>query len=240
MGKVLILQNAPLFTAGNFEDELKRKELPYEYLKVYEGARLPGTEGLKHYSGVIVLGGSLALRVDQPEKQDWLLKELSFLRHCIDQHYPVFAVSQGASLLAQAQGAWVDRKNTLKEIGWVTAEVYPDYSRNSVIYEHVDEKKFPAFRWSDSLHGFPPKGYWYVYSPNCRYLSTGINGNCYLFDFHPEINESLLQTWLKEHGREIANPELVAQIQAEAPEKIEYAKQLSRKIIHAFESFLKD
>lgn len=240
MAKVLIVQNAPLFTGGNFEFELKRKEIPYEYVKAYEGAKLPSADQLKYYSGFIVLGGPLNLRVDHPEKYEWQVKELSFLRDCLDQHYPVMAVSQGANLLAQAQGAWVDRGPQHKEIGWVEAEIYPDYSRNSVIYEHVEEVKFPAFCWTDTINGFPPKGYWYALSPNCRYQSTGINGNSYLFNFHPEANEELIAAWLKEYGKDIADPERVQQIQSQTAEKVEFSKRLSRKIIHAFESFFKE
>jgi GMP synthase-like glutamine amidotransferase len=240
MSKVLILQNAPLFTAGSFEDELKRKEIAYEYVKVFEGGKLPGPDQLKSYSGAIVLGGPLSLRVDHPEKVEWQLRELSWLRTCLERHYPIVAVSQGANLLAQAQGAWVDRGPQLKEIGWITAEIYPDYSRNSVVYGDLEETKFPAFCWYDTINGFPPKGYWYALSPNCRYQSTGINGNCYLFNFHPEVTEELIASWLKEYGKELGAPEAVKKIQEETSENIAFSKKLSHKIIHAFESFLKD
>lgn len=239
MGKVLILQNAALFTAGSFEEELKRREIPYEYLRVYEGAKLPGPEQVKNYSGFIALGGPLGLRVDQPEKTPWMLREFSFLRACLDQHYPVLAVGQGANLLAIAQGAWVERKPKLKEIGWITAEMYPDYARNSVIFETVEEKKFAAFCWSDTINGFPPTGYWYITSPNCRYLSSGIHGNCYLFNFHPEVTEELINSWLKEYAKDVGTPDFVKRITEQTPENIAYSKALSRKIIHGFESFLK-
>ena len=100
MGKVLILQNAPLFTAGNFEEELTRRNIPFEYKKVYEGEKLPSAEGMKAYAGFIVLGGPLSLRVEDPGKIGWLAKELSFLRQALEQHFSIMAVSQGANLLA--------------------------------------------------------------------------------------------------------------------------------------------
>ena len=238
MGKVLILQNAPLFTAGSFEDELKRREIPYEYRRVYEGVKnLPSPDQAKNYSGVIALGGPLKLKVDQAEKVEWLHQELSFLRACLDEHKPVLGVAQGGNLLAQAQGAWVARAPQ-KEIGWVTVEVYPDYSRNSVIYGEFDEKKFPAFCWYDTFNGFPPQGYWYILSPNCRYQSTGIHGNCYLFNFHPEVTEELVAAWVKEYGNELPSKEAGARMIEETKANMEFTKRLSRRIIHAFESFL--
>src|SRR5262249_7455231 len=84
MAKVLILQNAPLFTGGSFEEELKRREIPYEYRKVYEGIKnLPALELVKQFSGVIVLGGPLRFKVDQAEKVESLHQQVSFLRACL-------------------------------------------------------------------------------------------------------------------------------------------------------------
>lgn len=239
MGKVLILQNAPLFSAGSFEDELKRREIAYEYRHVYESPKqLPNPDQASSYSGFIVLGGPLRFKVDQAEKVAALSQQISFLRACLDQHKPILAVAQGANLLSQAQGGWV-AKSPEKEIGWIEVEVYPDYSRNSVVYGEIEEKKFPVFSWSDTFNGFPPQGYWYLTSPNCRHQSTGINGNCYLFNFHPEVTEELVQGWIKEHAADLPSKEAGAKILADTSANIEGAKKLSRRIIHAFESFLK-
>jgi len=239
MSKVLILQNAPLFTAGSFEDELKRREIPYEYRKVFEGAKnLPTPDQAKNYSGIIALGGPLRLRVEQPEKVEWLNKELSFLRSCLDLHLPVLGVSQGGNLLAQAQGGWAARAPQ-KEVGWIKVEIYPDYSRNSVIYGELEEKKFPALCWYDTFNGFPPQGYWYVTSPNCRYQSTGINGNSYLFNFHPEVTEELAASWVKEYAGDLPSKEYGAKLLEDTKANSDFTKRLSRRIIHAFESFLK-
>ena len=239
LANVLILQNAPLFTAGSFEDELKRREIPLEYRKVYEGAaNLPAVDQAKNFSGIIVLGGPLKLKVEHPEKVPWLQKEISFLRACLEEHLPILGVGQGANLLAQAQGAWVAAAPE-KEIGWIRAEIYPDYSRNSVIYGELEEKKFPAFCWYDTFNGFPPQGYWYVTSPNCRYLSSGIHGNCYLFNFHPEVTEALIATWVKEYAADLPSKESGAQILEQSKEHLPFTLQLSRRIIHAFQSFLK-
>jgi GMP synthase-like glutamine amidotransferase len=238
MAKVLILQNAALFTAGSFEDELKRREIPFEYRRLYEGEKLPSVEQAKDYSGYIVLGGPLKFHMDTPEKTKWLAQELFFLRACLDLHKPILGVSQGGNLLARAQGALLNRLPQ-KEIGWVTAEIYPDYSRNSVIYSEIEQKTFSAFCWSDTMNGFPPSGYWYVLSPNCRYQSVGINGNCYCFNFHPEVTEELINSWLSEYGKEVGSDELIQKIKAQSAEHVAFSKNLSRIIIHAFESFLR-
>jgi GMP synthase - Glutamine amidotransferase domain len=241
MSKVLIIQNAALFTAGSFEEELKRREIPFEYRRLYEGEKLPGIEQAKDFSGYIVLGGPLRFRVEAAEKaskRNWVAEELFFLRACLDQHKPIFGVSQGGVLLARAQGASI-KKLEHKEVGWVTGEIYPDYSRNSVIYSQIEEKKFPALMWTDAMSGFPPEGYWYCLSPTCRYLSVGIHGNCYAFNFHPEITEELLQAWVKEYSHDLASKEDAARILTQAPEHMAFNRSLSRKIIHAFQSFLK-
>jgi GMP synthase-like glutamine amidotransferase len=237
MGKVLFLQNAPLFTGGTFEAELTRREISFEYHKVFESG-LPSLEQIRNYAGFIVLGGPLKFRVDQAQKSPVLSKEISYLRACLDQHKPVFAVGQGSNLLAQAQGAWVERIQR-REIAWVQAEVYPDYSRNSVVYSKVEGRKFPVFAWYDTVNGFPPQGYWYLTTPNCRYLSSGIHGNCYLFNFHPEITLELVQSWLKEYGKELESKEAAQKIIEQTQEHLESTQALSKKIIHAFESFLK-
>ena len=236
MGKVLILQNAPLFTAGSFETELEAKRIPFEYHRVFEKGP-PSVDLVAHYSGFIILGGPLKFRVDQTEKNPQLSKQIFFLRACLDSHKPILAVSQGACLLAQAQGAWVAREPR-KEIGWATAEIYPDYARNSVVYSKVEEKKFPAFAWFDTFHGFPPTGYWYAYHPHCRYFSCGILGSSYLFNFHPEVTPELVESWLKEYGNELPDKAMAEQIRKETAGHMEFTKAFSHKIIHGFESFL--
>jgi GMP synthase-like glutamine amidotransferase len=239
MSKVLILQNAPLFTAGSFEEELKRREIPHEYRKIFEGIKnLPSPDQVQSYSGIIVLGGPLKLKVDDPEKTPWVMKEVSLLRACLDAHKPILGVGQGGNLLANAQGAWIE-KGPQKEIGWIEAEIYPDYSRNSVVYSEFKEKKIPVFCWYDTINGFPPQGYWYVLSPNCRYQSVGIHGNCYCFNFHPEVTEELIEGWLKEYGHELPSKETADKIRAKIQEHLPFNKRLSRQIIHAFQSFLK-
>jgi GMP synthase-like glutamine amidotransferase len=210
--------------------------IPFEYHKVFEKGA-PSLDQAAHYSGFIVLGGPLRFRVDQTEKNPQLTKEIFFLRAVLDTHKPIIAVSQGACLLAQAQGAWVAREPR-KVIGWMTAEIYPDYARNSVIYSKVEEKKFPAFAWFDTFHGFPPTGYWYAYHPYCRYFSSGILGSSYLFNFHPEVTPELVDTWLKEYASELPDKAMAEQIRKETQENIEYTKGFAHKIIHAFESFL--
>ncbi len=237
MGNVLILQNYPLFTAGTFEAELEGKKIPFEYIRLFETG-LPSLEQIAGLSGLIVLGGPLKFRVQGAEKNPGLSKQISFLRVCLEQHKPIIAVSQGANLLAQAQGAWVEPSPT-KEIGWTKAEIYPDYCRNSVVFSKIEEKKFPAFAWYDTFNGFPPQGYWYLYNPKCRYFCTGINGNCHLFNFHPEITEELVDRWLKEYGKEIEDKTAPDRIRQETKEHAEYTRRFSHKIIHAFESFLK-
>ncbi len=238
MKNVLILQNAPLFTAGTFEEELQKKEISFEYRRLYEGESLPSVEQVVDFSGYIVLGGPLTFRVDSPEKTKWLAPELFFLRACLDQHKPILGMGQGGDVLARAQGATLTPLSQ-KEIGWITAEIYPDYSQNSVIYSEVESKNFPAFVWHNTMNRFPPTGYWYVLSPNCRYLSTGIHGNCYCFNFHPEVNEALLDSWLKEYGKEIGSEDLIQKIKEETPQHMEFTKFLAHKIIHAFDSFMR-
>lgn len=120
----------------------------------------------------------------------------------------------------------------------MTSEIYPDYSRNSVIYSKVEQKKFPVFCWYDTINGFPPEGYWYSTGGSCRYQSTGIHGNCYLFNFHPEVTEDLINAWVKEYGKDLNSKEDAQKIQEQTKEHMEFTKKFSRTIIHGFESFL--
>ncbi len=237
MGKVFILQNAALFTAGTFEAELKRREIPYTYHKIYEEG-IPSEDILPSISGLIVLGGPLTFRVTNPDSSPNLSKQIQFLRKALELQKPCLAVAQGACLLAHAQGAYVEPAPE-KQLGWISAEIYPDYSRNSVIYSKVEEKKFPVFTWCDTLHGFPPQGYWYVHAAKCRYLSTGINGNSYLFNFHPEINEEMVSQWLQHYFQDVGSKERAAELLEQTREHFPQAQAFSRKIIHAFESFLR-
>jgi GMP synthase-like glutamine amidotransferase len=148
-----------------------------------EGA-LPEPGGLDY---VVLLGASFSVNEDGPNA-DWIAEEMAWLRRVDEAGVPVLGICFGAQLLAATLGGRVGPAPRY-EIGWTVVDT-------------LDPALIPAGPWLEfhSDQCYPP--------PQARLLARnalGVQafalGRHLAVQFHPEVDEAELRSWLDAGGR---------------------------------------
>jgi GMP synthase-like glutamine amidotransferase len=120
---------------------------------------------------------------------NWLLPELAWLRSAHDNGTPILGICFGGQLMARALGGSVSPAPS-GEVGWTY-----------VLSE--DESLIPAgpwFQWHFDRWTIPPKAT--EIARSTRASQAFVQGRTLALQFHPEILESALKTWLIEGGNQ--------------------------------------
>lgn len=184
--RLLLVMQAADADAGRCRDKLLERGYQLEYCYPQAGQPLP--TDLERYAGAMVFGGPMSANDDRTlpgirAQLDWIPRMLASGR-------PFLGICLGAQLLARALGATVKPHPAgLAEIGYFaiqptsigqslfTAPLY-------VYHWHREGCELPA--GADLLASserFPQQAY--------RYGSQAFG-----LQFHPEVNQRILQTWL--------------------------------------------
>lgn len=100
---ILVFQHMPAEHPGYLFDRLNADGIPYEILRLDQGAAIPDLRG---YRALWVLGGPMDVWED--DKHPWLIEEKRVIREAVlDRDLPYFGVCLGHQLLAAALGGEV-------------------------------------------------------------------------------------------------------------------------------------
>ena len=110
--RVTILEHVPNEKAGTIRDFLFKEHIPFDEIRLFDGARLPDPSEV---SALIVMGGPM--NVYEEEKYPFLKEEDLFIRAAIEKRVPYLGICLGSQLLAKALGAKV-MKAREPELGW--------------------------------------------------------------------------------------------------------------------------
>ena len=119
----------------------------------------------------------------------WVAPELGMLREAHDHQIPVFGICFGGQLLAAAHGGSVSR-SAAPEIGWV--EIDSD-----------DESLVPSgtwFQWHYDQWELPHDAQ--EVARNAQSSQAFVFGRNLAVQFHPEMSEEILATWMVNGGAE--------------------------------------
>lgn len=110
---VYVLQHAGPETPGHLAEVLTEHDIGMEYIRPFEGGRVP--QELGGHAGLVVMGGPMG--VYEQAAYPFLRDELHLIERALQASKPVLGICLGSQLLAAALGAEV-RKGRQKEIGW--------------------------------------------------------------------------------------------------------------------------
>jgi GMP synthase (glutamine-hydrolysing) len=232
MKRLLVFQHVPHEILGTFNPLLKQAGFRIRYVNF--GRTPDATPNVEKYDGLIILGGPMC--VDQIDSHPHLLTEIAAIRQAMELQMPVLGICLGAQLIATALGAKV-RKNPSKEIGWY--DVTPTTAG-------LDDPLFSCFngtekifQWHGDTFDIPHGAEQLATSPDCANQAFRFGDRTYGLQFHLEVNEALIERWLKTpvHIRELAalavtegsamTPE---NIMAETPRYIENTARLGNQL----------
>ena len=160
-----------------------------------------------------------------------LLTEVEVIREAVERDMSVLGICLGAQLLAKALGGTVSR-NPVREVGWHDVELTPDGGSDPVLSTFAPQQR--VFQWHEDGIGLPPGAVHLARSPASEVQAFRYGAHAYGFQFHLEVDESLIDRWLTvpdnqallqdEAGR--VDPE---GIRAETSQSIDELQALSRR-----------
>ncbi len=232
MSKLLVFQHVPYEILGTLNPLLKSHGFRIRYVNF---GRYPDAKpSLDCYNGLVVLGGPM--NVDQIEQYPHLATEISLIRDAISIGIPVLGICLGAQLIAKSLGAEIKR-NPVREIGWYTVSPIREGKKDPLFNHFQDSEKI--FQWHGDTFEIPEGAVRLASSPTCTNQAFRYRSNVYGFQFHLEVDERLVERWLrlpifKKEMEDLADKTDPRSIRQETPLYIDRLKQLSDRTFTEF------
>jgi GMP synthase-like glutamine amidotransferase len=186
--KIAAFQHTPAEPLGFFGSFLTGRNIPFEYIRLYESNEIPETDAT-HF---IFLGGPMS--VNDEQEYPYLKEEKEFIRRAVKREKRILGICLGAQLIASAFGARVYKY--VQETGWSRIQCEP-----------VQEGIFSTF--PDRFFAFQLHGETFEIPSGGKLLCTGekVKIQAYLYrsalglQFHLELTEAILKDWSRDLGR---------------------------------------
>ncbi|MEM8817303.1 MAG: type 1 glutamine amidotransferase [Pseudomonadota bacterium] len=187
--KILVFQHVPYEPLGTLDPLLKAAGFRIRYVNFARHREARPT--LKKYAAIIVLGGPM--NVDDVDGHPNLATEVDILREALEQDMSILGICLGAQLLAKALGGAV-RPGARREIGWYDVELTERGKADPVLSTFADSQR--VFQWHEDCIELPDGCEHLAASPDCAVQAFRHGEHAYGFQFHLEVDRSLVERWL--------------------------------------------
>jgi GMP synthase (glutamine-hydrolysing) len=176
------------------------------------------------------------MSVNDTHRHPHLKTEIELIQSALERKMPVLGICLGAQLIAKALGARVGR-NPETEIGWY--DVTPtDAGREDPLLRHFEPHEH-IFQWHSDAFDLPAGAVNLATSPNCVHQAMRWGDNVYGFQFHLEVDEHLIERWLRvpvhqEELRRLHGKIDPDTIRHETPHRIDRSRLLSQRVFRGF------
>jgi GMP synthase-like glutamine amidotransferase len=207
--KILSVQNIRFETLGLLEHMFMHDGFQVERVNAQNDSVPTSPLG---YDAIVILGGPISVYDDLP----YLQKEQVLISNAMKNDTPVLGICLGSQLIAQAAGGRV-YKGKKKEIGW--HDVYLTPASSNDIFRGITDKTIRTFQWHGDTYDLPANAKILAYSD--LYPQAFRIGSVVGVQFHFEVNEFLIQTWMKEYSAELAAEKIEPESILPAPYELE-------------------
>jgi len=208
--KVLVFQHVPYEPLGSLDPLLKGAGFRIRYINF--GREPESRPTLDGYEALIVLGGPM--NSDQIDSYPNLITEVEIIREAVERDMSVLGICLGAQLLAKALGGEVSR-NAVREIGWCEVEMTEAGLSDPVLSTFAPKQE--VFQWHEDGISLPGGAEHLATSPASAVQAFRCGDHAYGFQFHLEVDASLVERWLTVPGNQ---PMLAAEAGRVEPETI--------------------
>jgi GMP synthase (glutamine-hydrolysing) len=189
MSRILVFQHVAAEPLGTLDPLIRRRG---HRIKFVNFERQPdAVPSMDRYRGLIVLGGPM--NVEDQAARPHLRTELAVIEQALTDGKPVLGICLGAQLLAHALGAPVS-VNPRPEIGWYELESTPEGLADPVVAGFG--ARAPVFQWHSRTFALPHGAVHLARTADCAHQAFRYAANSYGFQFHPEVNQALIERWL--------------------------------------------
>lgn len=222
MPKILSVQNIQCETLGLLEQMFVDDGYQVEKVNTQND---PVPTSPLGYDAIVILGGPMSVYDDLP----YLQKEQELIRNTMKNETPVLGICLGSQLIAQAAGGRV-YKGKKKEIGWCNVYLTPASSND--IFRGFTDKTIRIFQWHGDTYDLPANAKILAYSD--LYPQAFRIGSAVGIQFHFEVDEPLIQTWMKEYSTELIAEKIKPESILPAPCELE---ELAARCRHIYNNF---
>ena len=175
---------------------------------------------------VLSLGSEWSVYWDHVQRH--VEPEIALLRDAHRRDIPVLGICFGSQLLAAAHGGSVAR-SPHPEIGWF--DVRPNDAGNGLI------EPGPWFQWHDDRWEVPPNGI--VLADNDAGNQAFSLGRTLATQFHPELTEGVLRSWLDVFGGRAVMAERGIDVEAVLAQTAQCSRAAEARASALFDGFVK-
>ena len=187
--KILVFQHVPYEPLGTLDPLLKAAGFRLRYVNF--GREPWALPDLEKYEALIVLGGTM--NVDQTDRYPHLATEVEIIREAVQQDMSVLGICLGAQLLAKALGGTVQRLPR-REIGWYDVSLTDAGKADDVLSAFAPVQE--VFQWHEDGITLPSSATILASSEACPVQAFRFGEHAYGFQFHLEVDPSLIERWL--------------------------------------------
>jgi len=231
MTDVPVLMHVPHEPPGLIDEVLLEAGLHPRLVPLYE--RVPERLDLAHAAALVVMGGPM--NVDEVEKHPFLGPEITWIREAIDRRLPVLGMCLGSQLIAKALRATV-YPNAVKEIGWYPIEL-TDAASDDPLFTKLSPRPM-VFQWHGDTFELPAGATLLARGEQCAHQAFRYGENVYAFQFHLEVTEDIIESWLDEPGNraELAELDYIdpAEITRRTPDELPAMLAHGRRVFEQF------
>ncbi len=197
MRRLVVLQHAPHEGPSRVRSAFERAGFTTDVLRLDLGVPVPkSTEGMH---ALLVLGGSMGVGDLGNPEYPFLRPEIALLERAIASDFPTLGVCLGAQLLAAAAGARVYPNqrgaHVVREVGWGAVHFTRSAAEEPVL-EGLDAAEI-MLHWHGDTFDLPPGAVLLASTLHCPNQMIRIGTRLFGVQFHPEIDEADIHTWIE-------------------------------------------
>ena len=194
--RLLLVMQAQDASAGRCRRKLRERGLQLDYCYPLAGDPLPA--GMDGYAGAVVFGGPMSANDDG--KLPGIRAQLDWIPRALASGKPFLGICLGGQLLARALGATVKpHPEGLAEIGYFPVQPTP-------AGQAVFDAPLHVYHWHREGFDLPAGAELLATGERFPHQAYRYGGNAFGVQFHPEVNQRILEAWLVEGAEELATP----------------------------------
>ena len=199
MKRLIVLQHLEREGPGLFLKIAEERGFSVCIFRLDLGVSLPALRG---GDLLLVLGGPMGIRDIGSSTYPWLIKEVVLIKEALNQGIGIIGVCLGAQLLPYAAGGDIQSfqegrsHQSFAEIGW--SNVFPQSFKNKCKLTTLLSHPFPVLHWHGDRILLPNSAELIASSSKCREQLFSIGALAYGLQFHIEIEDEMVNTWIKE------------------------------------------